>query len=100
MAAFIAFLLISLLTLHLNHAWLSHSRPRFVRSHPERSNLKMIFDFIRKRSEEGIAQVQNIASKTFEGKLVEALSDSASYIKQRNEIDLENVNKIFEGICI
>lgn len=27
----------------------------------------MVFDFLRKRSEEGLAQVQNIATKTIQG---------------------------------
>lgn len=59
----------------------------------------MVFDFIRKRAEEGIAQVQNIASKTAEGKLAEALEDTATYVRQRQEIDAENIRKLSEGLA-
>lgn len=57
----------------------------------------MVFDFLRKRSEEGIAQVQNIAKKTAEGKFVEALSDSAEYVRQRQRIDAENLKRLTSG---
>ena len=50
----------------------------------------MVFDFIRKRAEEGIYQVQNIATKTLEGKLGEALQESADYIQTRQKIDRIN----------
>lgn len=59
----------------------------------------MVFDFIRKRAEEGIAQVQNIASKTAEGKLAEALTDTAAYVRERQEIDAENIRKLSEGLA-
>eukprot|EP01035_Chromulina_nebulosa_P019866 gene19866-25818_t len=58
----------------------------------------MIFEFFRQRSEEGIAQIQNIASKTLEGKFTEALSDSAEYIKKRQLIDAENLKKLTNGL--
>jgi len=58
----------------------------------------MVFDFIRKRTEEGIAQVQNIATKTLEGKLGEALQESADYVKMRNKIDAENLMKLTSGL--
>ena len=59
--------------------------------------LYMVFDFIKKRTAEGIAQVQNIATKTMEGKLGEALLESAEYIKKRQEIDKENLRRLTEG---
>ena len=59
----------------------------------------MVFDFIRKRAEEGIAQVQNIASKTAEGKFAEALGDTAAYVKKRQEIDAENLRKLSDGLA-
>ncbi len=59
----------------------------------------MVFDFIRKRAEEGIAQVQNIASKTAEGKLGEALGDTAAYVRARQEIDAENIRKLSDGLA-
>jgi len=61
--------------------------------------LNMVFDFIRKRSEEGIAQVQNIASKTLEGKLVEALTDSAEYVRSRRIADLESLKRLTDGLA-
>ena len=61
------------------------------------ARLHMVFDFIKKRAVEGIAQVQNIASKTLEGKLSEALQESAEYIKKRQEIDKENLRRLTEG---
>lgn len=57
----------------------------------------MVFDFLKKRTEEGLAQVQNIASKTLEGKLGEALIDSADYIKSRQKIDTENLRRLTDG---
>jgi hypothetical protein len=57
----------------------------------------MVFDFLRKRSEEGFAQIQNIASKSMEGKLVEALQESAEYVKTRQRIDAENLRKLTAG---
>ena len=58
----------------------------------------MVFDFLRKRSEEGLAQVQNIASKTLEGKLGEALSETAFYLRERQRIDSENLRKLTNGL--
>ena len=63
------------------------------------SRLNMVFEFIRKRSEEGIAQVQNIASKAAEGKLVEALTESAQYIQTRQKIDAENLRRLTDGLA-
>lgn len=57
----------------------------------------MLFDFFKERAKEGIAQVQNIATKTMEGKLQEALSDSAQYIQTRQKIDSENLKNLFFG---
>jgi hypothetical protein len=59
--------------------------------------INMVFDFLRKRTEEGIAQVQNIASKTIEGKLGEALQSSADYIRLRQREDLENLKRLTDG---
>ena len=61
--------------------------------------LRMVFDFLRKRSEEGIAQVQNIASKTIEGKLGEALQETSEYISSRQKADLENLKRLSEGLA-
>jgi hypothetical protein len=57
----------------------------------------MIFDFLKARSQEGIAQIQNIASKSLEGKLGEALQESSDYIQTRRRIDAENLRKLTDG---
>jgi len=57
----------------------------------------MVFDFIRKRAEEGINQVSNIASKSLEGKLGEALLETKDYIQLRQKKDAENFRKITNG---
>lgn len=61
-------------------------------------SLDMVFDFLQKRSEEGIAQLQNLAEKTAKGKLGEALSDVGEYVALRNKIDAENLRKLTEGL--
>ena len=58
----------------------------------------MVFDFIKRRSEEGFAQVQNIATKTIQGKLGEALSETASYVTLRRKIDSENLKRLTDGL--
>lgn len=57
----------------------------------------MMFDYFRQRTQEGFDQVKNIASKTLEGKLGEALQDSADYIKERQKIDYENLKQLTNG---
>jgi hypothetical protein len=57
----------------------------------------MVFEFIRQRAEEGLAQVQNLATKTIQGRLSEALTESADYIRMRQKIDAENFSKLAEG---
>jgi fused signal recognition particle receptor len=58
----------------------------------------MVFDFFQRRSEEGIAQLQNLAQKTAQGKLGEALTDVGEYVALRNKIDAENLKKLTEGL--
>ena len=58
----------------------------------------MVFDFLQKRSEEGIQQLQNLAQKTAQGKLGEALTDVGDYVALRNRIDAENLRKLTEGL--
>lgn len=58
----------------------------------------MLFEFFRERSQEGIAQVKNIATKTLQGKLGEALQDSADYVRDRNRIDAENLKQLTLGL--
>jgi len=60
--------------------------------------LNMMFEFFKKRAEEGIAQVQNIATKTIDGKFIEALKDSSDYIEARRKIDLENLKRLSDGL--
>ena len=61
--------------------------------------MSMVFDFLRKRSEEGFAQIQNIASKAAEGKLAEALQDTSAYVRERNKIDTENLRRLTDGLA-
>ena len=42
---------------------------RGIRQHARERDLSMVFDFLQKRSEEGIAQLTNLAKKTAEGKM-------------------------------
>lgn len=60
----------------------------------------MVFDFLKKRAEEGFAQVQNIATKTLQGKMMEGLSDSAEYVRMRQSIDTENIKKLTDGAVV
>lgn len=80
---------------HYHHSWSSSSSRTCSRTH----RLSMVFDFLRKRTEEGIAQVQNIASKAVEGKLGEALLESAQYIQTRQRIDAENLRRLTDGLA-
>ena len=64
-----------------------------------KTRVSMVFDFLRKRTEEGIAQVQNIASKAAEGKLGEALLESAQYIQTRQKLDAENLRRLTDGLA-
>ncbi|CAM9255238.1 unnamed protein product, partial [Phaeothamnion confervicola] len=41
----------------------------------------MMFDYFKKRAEEGVKQAQNLATKAKEGKLGEALQDAGQYVK-------------------
>lgn len=66
-------------------------------SRQSKGDLNMVFDFIKKRSQEGIEQFQNIASKTLEGKLDEALRDTSDYVKERQSIDRE-LQGLLEGL--
>jgi signal recognition particle GTPase len=59
----------------------------------------MVFDFIRNRAAEGLAQVKNIAEKTLEGKLGEAFEDSVQYIRSRQQIDADNLKKMMGGLA-
>ena len=64
-----------------------------------RLRLDMVFDFLRQRSQEGLAQVQNIVTKTAEGKLGEALSETRDYVRTRSKIDAENLKRLTSGMA-
>ena len=78
-------------------SWLGFSTASSSAS--SRLQLRMVFDFLKKRSEEGFAQVQNLASKTLEGKLGEALLETSQYVRMRNKIDAENLRRLTEGLA-
>lgn len=69
------------------------------RGSSSRVRLDMVFDFLRQRSQEGLAQVQNIVTKTTEGKLGEALSESRDYLRTRSKIDAENLKRLTSGMA-
>lgn len=54
--------------------FLAHSASRAGARGVRRMKVNMVFDFLRKRSEEGLAQVQNIATKTIQGGMPTLLS--------------------------
>lgn len=49
------------------------------------TSLGMVFDFFRKRAEEGVEQLTELTKKASEGRLGEGLSDAAAYTKRTNE---------------
>lgn len=46
-------------------------------------NVNMIFDFIKKRTQEGLEQTQNLVNAAQEGRLSEALKETSAYVKER-----------------
>lgn len=67
-----------------------------------------VFDFFKQRAEEGVDQLKNLSTKTSQGKILEGLSDAASYTsttntnfasgltKSRNQL-LYNIEDMFNG---
>ena len=53
----------------------------------------MVFDFFKDRAAEGIAQLENIATKTAQGKLGEALADTSAYVAATNEKFYDGLSK-------
>ncbi len=90
----ISLCLITVGSFHSTNRFVTHGIARHVRGR----ELGMVFDFLQKRSEEGIAQLTNLAKKTAEGKLAEALTDVGDYVALRNRIDAENLRKLTEGL--
>lgn len=45
--------------------------------------VSMIFDFIKKRAQEGVEQTQNLVTAAQEGRLSEALKETSAYVKER-----------------
>lgn len=43
----------------------------------------MIFDFIKKRAQEGVEQTQNLVTAAQEGRLKDALEETSAYVKER-----------------
>lgn len=43
----------------------------------------MLFDFIKKRAQEGVEQTQNLVTAAQEGRLEEALKETSAYVKDR-----------------
>lgn len=49
------------------------------------TSLNMVFDFFKKRAEEGVEQLSNLATSAKEGRLGEGLVDAATYTQQTND---------------
>lgn len=43
----------------------------------------MLFDFIKKRAQEGVEQTQNLVTAAQTGRLDEALKETSAYVKDR-----------------
>ncbi len=84
----------------------SPSQP--INSHPTSSTQLFVFDFFKQRASEGVDQLKNLSEKTVQGKLIEGLTDAASYTqetnaafadglaKSRNQL-LYNLDDLFNG---
>jgi len=89
---------------------LSSSKPAFFNSHiQDKSSTQLhVFDFFKQRATEGVDQLKNLSEKTAKGKLIEGLTDAASYTsttnaafadglaKSRNQL-LYNLDDLFNG---
>ena len=53
---------------------------------------RRVFDFFRDRAKEGFEQLENVVTKTREGKFAEAVRDAAEYSAETNE-------KFYEGLA-
>lgn len=47
------------------------------------SSTSMLFDFIKKRAQEGVEQTQNLVTAVQTGRLDEALKETSEYVKER-----------------
>lgn len=53
--------------------------------HESLTKVSMVFDFFKKRSEEGLQQLSKLSEAASKGKLGEGLADAASYTRETNE---------------
>lgn len=53
----------------------------------------MLFDFIKKRAQEGVEQTQNLVIAASEGRLDQALKETSEYVKERYVILLDRIQK-------
>lgn len=56
---------------------------RGTRTGAARGSPSMLFDFIKKRAQEGVEQTQNLVTAAQEGRLEEALKATSEYVKDR-----------------
>mmetsp|Transcript_10611 Transcript_10611/g.13436 ORF Transcript_10611/g.13436 Transcript_10611/m.13436 type:complete len:510 (+) Transcript_10611:108-1637(+) len=95
---------------------LKHSTPSFIvpnslrktTSNAQTSTQLYVFDFFKQRATEGVDQLKNLSTKTAQGKIIEGLTDAASYTsvtnanfadglaKSRNQL-LYNLDDLFNG---
>lgn len=89
----------------------SSNKPKltFLTSRSSTSSTQLhVFDFFKQRATEGVGQLKNLSEKTVKGKLIEGLTDAASYTattnsafadglaKSRNQL-LYNLDDLFNG---
>lgn len=59
-----------------------------IRRNTVSSSRLYVFDFFKKRAEEGLDQLSNIADSASKGKLGEGLMNAATYTQQTNQVSL------------
>lgn len=51
----------------------------------------MLFDFVKKRAQEGVEQTQNLVTAAQTGRLDEALKETSAYVKDRRDVQSVSV---------
>ncbi|KAL3924048.1 MAG: hypothetical protein SGILL_001279, partial [Bacillariaceae sp.] len=70
-----------------------YQHPTYSSSYKSSTELSMVFDFFKQRSEEGLEQLGKLSQSASKGKFGEGLSDLASYTKVTNQAFAEGLAK-------
>jgi signal recognition particle GTPase len=85
-------------------------RPRFTTSSSSSTTARyMVFDFFKQRTQEGLQQLNNLASASYQGQLTQGLQNAIEYTQQTNAKFysglassrtqlLQNLNKLFDSM--